>query len=528
VAYEDEVSDIIKGATSQVEHPDEDEDTGTDTLAQVGSPTPFGTGRFSPNGNELPPRLYNRDRPPSDVDDSLRNVPDAQYAAATGAPAATVPGVATADTSTVAPGRAAVPDYANEGFAGELANLRQGDRTTRMMENQPSEADTISPLQDTLAAANVPVDQRQRAYDPNQPIGPGNQPGQENYRPSVGSRILRGVQGYARRGIVGAVDPAAAGVKPYGAGNADYDAEVARRVAAAKTATERITQAQATYKERQAQLKQQAESEQAQSLGYSRLPTGVAGQANAASATMRANADKQRADQESPARKAAAQDAEYQRIDAQNNDPKSLFSKLPMWAKLYRLGNGGKVPEGIKGRESTAEESMYQKVATAWQRDPANQGKTPTAADVADMVAESKGQEKPSAKLTEQQSRDTIRTATTRLSTAARALAAAQKATQGYVPKEKRQAVNDAVDNAQKDFDAATNLLNGLGTQNETESPVAGGGAAGGPARPEINAIDQSNPPPMSALQGLRPGQGRKFKNGQTWTVVNGRQKRVS
>lgn len=525
MAYDDEVADIARGYTSTVEHPDEDEDQGVSTLAQAGSPlpdanpaTPFGTGRFSENGNELPPGLYSGARSPSAArspdTDLLNNVPDSQYAAATGQPAG-VPdgaggaagGTPTPATSTVAP---AAPDYAAAGFAGELRNLQQGDRTARMMEAQPSEAATIAPLQSTLAAASVPVDKRAKEY-----------------RPSVGQRILRGVQGYMRGGVPGAVDPAAVGGKPYGAGNGDYDAEVARRAAVVTNTAQRIAQAQAAYKERQAQLKQQGETEEAQSLGYSRLPTGVAGQQNAASAAANAKANQQRADQEDPVKKAAAtavaQAAEFQRIQSQNDDPKSLFNKLPLWAKIYRLGNNGKVPEGIKGREGTAEESMYQRVASAWSRDPANKGKQPTASDIANMVAQSKGQPTPEARLTEQQTRDQIRATTTGFSTASRKLIAAQKALATTFDPKQRPNAQKAVDDAQREYDDAETKLQSFSQGGNAAENTPGGGA---PVVPKV--VTQANPPPVSTLQGLKPGQGRKFKNGQVWTLENGKPKRVS
>lgn len=471
--YYDEISDLMSDATSPLDDPDEREEQGVTTLQQSGSSQePAATqpsGRYSENGNELPEGLHSRlnktDLPDRALPSPTQSIPSTVNATGSGSPPNVSPGGASAQDR--------LDSYADQGFQGELRNLSTGDKTVQEMAAQPSEDQVLQPLQDKLDAANTPVPRHQGAYDPSKPIGPGNQPGQENYRPSVGQRILRGVQGYARGGILGAVDPALVGAKPYGAPNEDYDREVERRQTAATSIGQRIKQQQDAYKARQTQLKDTAAAAQGQSTGYSRLPTGVAGQENARTAQVNARTAQQRADQNDPIVKAAAvadvDAAEFKRINDQNNDPKNPFSKLPQWAKLYRLGNKGKVPE-MKPREGTAEESMYAKTYRSWEAQPENKGKMPTPQQIGELVAQSKGQETPTAKAAEKSTRDNLRIATTKLSSAAKALSAAQKKATTTFGKD-RPAAQEEAKKAQQAFDEAQADLEGLG-KDDAETPA--------------------------------------------------------
>jgi len=175
----------------------------------------------SPNGNALPPGLHSRD--PQD---------DAPDAMPTDSP--TVPAPPPAVPAGVTPsGNATKPTDLAGANAATIA-LMQSDygRASQDVQNeanQPSEAATIAPLeQQRVNAANRQVE-LQNPYDKDGKLLP-------EYKPSFGQRLVRGVEGFARGGVFGVVDPTIGGAKAYGAPNKELgidQTQAAGRVAGA-------------------------------------------------------------------------------------------------------------------------------------------------------------------------------------------------------------------------------------------------------------------------------------------------------
>lgn len=194
---------------------------------------------LSENGNELPAGLKSR---------------------ATSLPGPVeTPATATevAQDSQVAPEKTA-RDYAMQAMAGMAENQRGAGDAVKQLAAQPSLASTIQPLQDKLSAPSMqPLNPRQAGYNPTQPQGPGNMPGQTNYRPGVGSRVLRGLEGAARGiaeggvvgGAAGAIDPRAVGGAGYRDPNADFTRDTNVQGWRQKQITDQIAAATKSYED---------------------------------------------------------------------------------------------------------------------------------------------------------------------------------------------------------------------------------------------------------------------------------------
>lgn len=154
---------------------------------------------LSPNGNALPPGLNSRTASPTAA--AATPTPDGPTAAV---PASVTPS-----------GETARPSLADNNAAtiGTMqSDYQKASQDVQNEANQPDLASTTKNLESARQNAAQPIN----AYDP--------KTGKlvDEYKPTFGQRIMRGVEGFAKKGVIGAVDPAAAGTTPYGAPNQQY------------------------------------------------------------------------------------------------------------------------------------------------------------------------------------------------------------------------------------------------------------------------------------------------------------------
>lgn len=179
---------------------------------------------LSPNGNQLPAGLQSRAVTP----------PPAQAAPSTAVPASV--------TQNGSPDLAA----ANTAFIGQAQNdYTKASNDVDKMAAQPDLASQTKNLEAQRANQAAPLP----AYDP--------QTGKllSEYKPSFAQRLMRGVDGFARGGVFGAIDPKVAGETPYGAPNAQYQREVQQRQGNVASLDQQLQTAATNYKNTSERLK---------------------------------------------------------------------------------------------------------------------------------------------------------------------------------------------------------------------------------------------------------------------------------
>jgi hypothetical protein len=154
-------------------------------MAQNDAPQQPGT---SPNGNALPPGLQSRTDAPAE-------------------PAA-VPATVTpsGDPKTLASSNTGVINLMQQDYARASQDVQNEAR-------QPDLSAVTAPLEQQRVSAQRRQVELENPYDP--------KTGKllEEYKPTFGQRLMRGVEGFARGGVLGAVNPEMTGAKAYGAPN---------------------------------------------------------------------------------------------------------------------------------------------------------------------------------------------------------------------------------------------------------------------------------------------------------------------
>lgn len=190
----------------------------TDEVAQNDAPA-----NLSPNGNALPPGLNSRVSSPS------------------AAPAPVPASVTQSGTPSLADGNAATIGKMQSDYA----------KASQDVQNEANQPD-ISASTKNLEAARQNAAQPINAYDP--------KTGKllDDYKPSFGQRLMRGVSGFAKGGIFGAVDPAIGGGTAYGAPNAQYGRDVEQQQGRVASLDQQLKNASDNWKATNDRLKQVA------------------------------------------------------------------------------------------------------------------------------------------------------------------------------------------------------------------------------------------------------------------------------
>lgn len=142
-------------------------------------------------------------------------------------------------------------EYLQAGMAGQYANAQASDRTTASLASQPDEATTIAPLAAKSAALGQPLD-----------------PQAQQYKPGIGTRIIRGIDALRRGGVLGTIDPADVGGKAYSAPNKQYDIDTARRGGQKAVVDQQISEAQKAFQDATARAKGIATEQRATAGAY--------------------------------------------------------------------------------------------------------------------------------------------------------------------------------------------------------------------------------------------------------------------
>lgn len=190
----------------------------TDEAAQNDAPA-----NLSPNGNVLPDGLKSRVPP-----------------AAPSIPASVTPS-----------GDSSAPSMAGNNakvIAQMQANYAKNSQDVQNEADQPDLTATTKNLEAARQNAAQPIN----AYDP--------KTGKvvDDYKPSFGQRLMRGVEGFAKGGVFGAIDPAIGGATPYGAPNAQYGRDVQQQQGRVASLDQQLKNAADNYKATSARLGQVA------------------------------------------------------------------------------------------------------------------------------------------------------------------------------------------------------------------------------------------------------------------------------
>ena len=190
--------------------------------------------------------------------------------------------------------------------------------------------------------------QRVNAARPINPYDPQTGKLVDDYKPSFGQRFMRGVAGYAKGGVVGAINPAAVGAKAYGDPNKNYDNDLRMQQGRITGADQQLSNAAANYK---------ATSERLAKIASERRALGAMGKDVTAASNQqqqipidkqKADADTARAYNDSPAGKAEAakelSDETLTSRKAQITDPKNPVSKASRADQAYFIAQG-KLPD---------------------------------------------------------------------------------------------------------------------------------------------------------------------------------------
>lgn len=198
-------------------------------------------------------------------------------------------------------------DYVRTANDKSQQNLDASTRAAQDLENRPSAASQNAPLEARRAQLAQPTPYR----DPR--TGKVLDTAQQ-YKPGIGTRIVRGVGALRQGGILGVVDPEAVGATPYGAPNQAYQTTEANRQAQVASLDQQIKQNIDTEK---------AESERLGKIGSEARATATGEKDIGAAATAQQNAESQEA-----IREANAQRAEAQEEAARDRIPKNYEETL--------------------------------------------------------------------------------------------------------------------------------------------------------------------------------------------------------
>jgi hypothetical protein len=118
--------------------------------------------------------------------------------------------------------------------------LSRANTYDKQLADLPSVESSIKPLQDQRAAAATPLNPA-------------------DYKPSFGQRLVRGLQGFARGGVFGAVDPTIGGAQAYGAPTRQFGIDTALQAQRVGGIDQSIEQARKNYQDTSSRIKANAQ-----------------------------------------------------------------------------------------------------------------------------------------------------------------------------------------------------------------------------------------------------------------------------
>ncbi len=350
--------------------------------------------QVSQNGNPLPDGLQSRQPQPAAPAQSAtpppapgepRALPGQGRQSFEPAPGVkpTVPGSVTPDGSPTTPN---LKDMNTDTLATQAAVYKSAADQTQRLNSEPDIDTLLAPDRAKLAQDTA----RANAS----PYVPGSSKLLPNYRPSLGQRIVRGVDGFARRGIFGVVDPTIGGGDAYGAPNNLYRGQVAQAQKDAGADKATIADKLASWKERQNGIRANAKDLGALATTGKDVASANQAQQDQTNRDAEAAARTAEAYNASPEGKAeAAKELNEQTItsrEAQLKDPKNPVSKSSAADKAYFMGTG-KMPD--PDRYHTPPEQLRYNQALAADEAAHPQGWKPSVEDIRGYAAAAKGEE---------------------------------------------------------------------------------------------------------------------------------------
>ena len=296
-----------------------------------------------------------------------RSVPETLGPAADAvtAPAASNP-AAPSPTPTAAPWQA----DAAEAARGELDLAKQAQGAFTAL---PSAPDTAG-IDTRIETESLPTNRA--ATDP--------ATGKPLYKPTVGQRIVRGLEGFAAGGIPGVLDPKRYGATAYGAPNAAYQTAEAGRTQALQSDEQKKADLLARFNLASKTALDRAKGIETVAPDYKDAGTVATdaqnAQTNQQKADTAAAAEQNRATEASPAGKAAVTQAEF---DQYGKEADNLH--LTGYMRSLFIGNKGKLPDP---KQATAEETAR---ATAMRTFRQQYGRDPQTLDEINQVNASAG-----------------------------------------------------------------------------------------------------------------------------------------
>ena len=239
---DDQYADLLAPTFNRADPPEERQGVSNPpnggAVTSIASPGP--DPRQPGSSNYGGPQLQRRPAPVAAVSTpttASRRVPSiggGMPSSVTGNPApGTVPAAASPSGNPTPNGSAPMTwrDMVQAGLVGQKRNADAASQTVSGLANQPDEATVEAPLEAERAKLAQPID-----------------PNQQQYKPGVGTKIIRGLDAVRRGGVLGAFDPADVGAKAYSAPNRQYDVDTQQQTKKVAGVDQQLSQAAQAYK----------------------------------------------------------------------------------------------------------------------------------------------------------------------------------------------------------------------------------------------------------------------------------------
>ena len=211
---------------------------------------------------------------PDIIPTMMRGVPRSQAAQSnetSSAPTPASPNPASpspAVPASVSPSGTSGSNFFQQGMEGQLRNAQAAEKTVSKMGDPTDELAKEQALAEKIRAESMPVNPR----DAQGKVLHGGTDAQgnplPNYRPSVGQRIMRGIQGFERGGIAGAI------AAPYGDPSKQYERDVAQRQATAAADTGSLNEMARRFKESSDRMSALSKEQRDVSTAYKDVTSG--------------------------------------------------------------------------------------------------------------------------------------------------------------------------------------------------------------------------------------------------------------
>lgn len=149
-------------------------------------------------------------------------------------------------------------DQLKASLARQSQSVQGSEASTAQLQAQPDLGAQTAPLEAQRSQLAQPID-----------------PNQAQYKPSLSTRIFRGIDAVRRGGVLGAFDPADVGGKAYGAPNRQYDVATQQQQQKLGAVDQQLSQSAAAYKASSDRIKDIATQQKADALGEKDLQGAI-------------------------------------------------------------------------------------------------------------------------------------------------------------------------------------------------------------------------------------------------------------